>query len=185
MLKRKISKKILFYAIAAAVIFIVLIFIFKKERPVLNREFNRGVEELNKGDFPAATRNFEEAVKNDKNNPDNLKMLAISRYNEKKYAEAEENFKFLIDSDSKKAYEYYNYLGNIYRDQEKLEEAVKYYEKSIDENPKYETAYQNLIISLMNENISGEEIEEYVQRGRENLPESESLKNLERIVMGK
>lgn len=138
-----------------------------------------GMMKINEGDFNSASEILEQAVKEDQNSSEKLKMLAISQYNQQNYQEAEANFNKLLEKDKENNFSYYNSLANIYRDQGELDKAVEYYEKAIEANSKYETAYLNLAILYKMEKEKIEEYQEVVERGLKELPESEALKALE------
>lgn len=153
----------------------------KKEVFVEDQAYNEGMDKISEGDFESASKILEESLKEDSNNPQKLKMLAVSQYNEKKYEEAEENFKKLLEEDEENDFVYYNSLANIYRDQEKYEEAIESYQSSIEANDKYETAYQNLAIMYLYEleTPDSEKAQEIIEKGLENIPESEALKRMQ------
>lgn len=151
----------------------------KIEKITENKYYEDGISKLSEGDFDLASESLEKAVAED-NNPEKIKMLAISQYNQKKYEEAENNFKRLVEDDKVNEFFYYNSLANIYRDQKKYEEAVEYYEKSLENNPQFETAYQNLAILYLYEITprNNEKAQEVIERGLKNIPESEVLKKM-------
>jgi len=144
-----------------------------------NQYYQEGISQLSEGNFDSASESLEKAVKED-NDPEKIKMLAVSQYNQKKYEEAESNFKKLVEEDEVNKSFYYNSLANIYRDQKKYEEAVDYYEKSLENNPQYETAYQNLAILYLYEITprDNEKAQEVIERGLKNIPESEVLNKM-------
>jgi tetratricopeptide (TPR) repeat protein len=141
-------------------------------------DYNESMNKISEGDFESASKILEESLKEDSNNSQKLKMLAISQYNEKKYDEAENNFKKLLEEDKESSFIYYNSLANIYRDKEKYDEAIEYYEKAVEANPEYETAYLNLAILYKIEKQDLDKYEEIIQRGLEKIPESEALKKM-------
>ncbi|MFW5885050.1 MAG: tetratricopeptide repeat protein [Patescibacteria group bacterium] len=158
-------------------------FYLKKDNRKKEKVAVEGVEDLGKEGFDKAAEKFEKALKEDKS-PHNLKMLAISRYNQGDHKEAEKHFKELLKKDKENAYEYYNSLGNIYRDKGELEEALEYYEKAIKEKNDYEQAYQNLIILCLYEKKPPQidKAHEFIKKGIENIPKSKNIKNFEKIV---
>jgi tetratricopeptide (TPR) repeat protein len=145
----------------------------------VDEAYNAGMIKINSGDFESASEILEQAVKEDQNSPEKLKMLAISQYNQKKYQEAEANFNKLLEKDEANNFSYFNNLANIYRDQKDFEKAVDYYEKAIASNPKYETAYLNLAILYKIEQQKMDEYKNVVERGLKEIPESEALKAME------
>lgn len=148
---------------------------------IINEQaYNEGINKISEGDFESASKILEESLKKDADNHQKLKMLAVSQYNEKKYKEAEENFKKLLKADSENNFVYYNSLANIYRDQKSYEEAIENYQKAIEANNQYETAYQNLAILYLYEleNPDLEKAQEIIEKGLENIPGSEALKRM-------
>jgi len=145
-----------------------------------NKSYQEGITKLSEGDFDSASEFLEKAVEDD-SNPEKIRMLAVSQYNQKNYDEAEKNFKKLIKEDQDNSFSYYNNLANVYRDQKKFEEAIEYYQKSIEVNPQYETAYQNLAILYLYEidPRDPDKAQEVVAEGLESIPESDVLSRMQ------
>jgi len=141
--------------------------------------YQEGVSKITEGDFDSATEILEDSLKEGED-PDKMKMLAISLYNQKDYDEAEKYFKKLLKIDEENKFLYYNSLANVYRDQKDFEKAIEYYEKSIEANNQFETAYQNLAVLYLYEidPHEPEKAREVVGRGLENIPESEVLQKM-------
>ncbi|MFO7807624.1 MAG: tetratricopeptide repeat protein [Candidatus Moraniibacteriota bacterium] len=138
---------------------------------------------MSSGNFDEATRALKERVKKD-DSLDNLKMLAVSQYNQGDFKGAKKNFEKLIERDEINVYEYYNSLGNIYRDQKKPQKAEENYKKAIEAKPDYETAYQNLVILYLYEITprEKEKAKDVIDKGLEKNPESDKIENLEKMV---
>jgi tetratricopeptide (TPR) repeat protein len=186
-MKIKISNKKKFVFAVALVVFFAsslgYYFYLKKDPNKKDQIAVEGVEDLSKEGFDKAAEKFEKALKEDRS-PHNLKMLAISRYNQGKLEEAEKHFKELLEKDEGKSYEYYNSLGNIYRDKGELEEALKYYEEAIEKKSDYEQAYQNLVILCLYEKNPPQidKAEEFIKKGMKNIPKSKNIKNFEKLI---
>ena len=80
-----------------------------------------------------------------KNNQNELFYInkGLSFLKQRKYNEAEENFKKAIEINPQNDSAYYN-LGNIYKRQQKYNEAEESYKKAIEINPQNDSAYNNL-----------------------------------------
>ncbi len=76
-------------------------------------------------------------------NDELLYHRAVSLFNTEKYEQSKQDFiKVIKLAPDKKSP--YNYLGNIYREEENYDEAIKSYLKAIELDPAYEIAYFNL-----------------------------------------
>ncbi len=189
MIKIKDKKKFGFFLIILICFLLSGVYLFKKvgdwkeyrknQKMTNSNEFDDDYKEsmgkISEGDFESASKILEKSLKQDSDNSQKLKMLAISQYNEKKYDEAEKKFNKLLKEDGDNDFIYFNSLANIYRDQKNYEKSVDHYQKAIEANPKYETAYLNLAILYKIELQDLDKYKEIIERGLAEIPESETL----------
>jgi tetratricopeptide (TPR) repeat protein len=115
--------------------------------------YSRGVEQVDKGDYPSAESYIEESLlKQDDNSY--RSQLAVVKYRLKKYSEAIDQYQKLIAAGKDVSFAW-NGVGNAYRDwaatdtsQQAAREAsaIDAYQKAITLNPQYVAAYSNLAL---------------------------------------
>jgi len=145
----------------------------------LDLNYKWGMENLSKGKFDKASKNFETATAG-KNETEAIYKLAVSKYNQKDYSGAEEAYKEVIANDSGN-FAAYNGLGNLYRDEKNYQAAEDYYKKAIASANSYVIAYSNWAIMLM-DNGKIEEAKKVVLEGIKKSPGNQELQNLKKIL---
>ena len=169
-------------AILGGLVFLLLSLIWfwqKSPSDLPSDSLQEGLVDFQAGNFDEASENFEQAVEADQNDPEALDKLALSQYNQKKYAEALENLDKSLALNPQN-YLAYNSKANVYRDQKEFTKAEENYRKAIELNPRYDTAYSNLAIMLLDEGKRAQ-AKEVISEGLRMNPENENLKNIQQI----
>lgn len=138
-----------------------------------------GMENLSKGDFDKAARNFESASAG-KNEVSAIYKLAVSKYNQKDFGGAVEAYKEVVAKDPGNSAAY-NGLGNVYRDEKNYQAAEDYYRKAVESGNSYVIAYSNWAIMLM-DNGKTEEAKKVISEGVSRNPGNMELQNLKKII---
>lgn len=138
-----------------------------------------GLENLSKGKFDEAAKNFESASAG-KNEIDAVYRLAVSKYNQKDYPGAIDAYQKVIENDPQNA-PAYNGLGNLYRDEKNYQVAQDYYEKAVKASGNYVIAYSNWAIMLMDMGKINE-AKKIIVEGVIKNPGSTELQNLKKIT---
>lgn len=95
-----------------------------------------------KDEYKAEIPDLEKAVAADPQDLDSLEKLAVAHYQLKEYDQAAEAYlKILAQVDDAFTH---NNLGNVYRDQKKLDQAIAQYLKAIELDPTLKQPYINL-----------------------------------------
>jgi tetratricopeptide (TPR) repeat protein len=175
------AKKRIFVLVMAMLIMAVLFasyqLYFREKWFELNYKW--GMENLAKGNFDKAAKNFETATAG-KNEAEAIYKLAVSKYNQKDYSGAVEAYKEVIAKDPGNSAAY-NGLGNLYRDEKNYEAAKDYYKKAVEAGNSYVIAYSNWAIMLM-DNGKIEEAKKVISEGIEKNPGNLELQNLKKII---
>ena len=143
--------------------------------------YERGLNNLEKGQFDKAAKNFEQASKGN-NEADATYRLAVSKYNQKDYGGAIDSYQKAIEKNPSNPM-YYNGLGNVYRDQKDLTNAEENYRKAIALDKTYTIAYSNLAIMFMDEG-KNDDAKSITDEGLQNNPDSLELKNIKSTLEG-
>jgi tetratricopeptide (TPR) repeat protein len=185
----RIKNKKRFTLFVAVVVFLgssLGYYFYLNKNPIINGVKNEQVDvqkSMSSGNFDEAVEVLKERVK-ENDSPNNLKMVAVSQYNQGDFKAAKKNFQKLVDNGGDNVYEYHNSLGNIYRDQNEFQKAEDSYKKAIDLKNDYETAYQNLVILYLYEMTppEKEKAQEIIKKGLEENPDSKKIKNLKKLI---
>jgi tetratricopeptide (TPR) repeat protein len=164
-------------AIILVVAFASYQFYFREKWLELNYKW--GMENLSKGKFDQAAKNFESASAG-KNEADAMYRLAVSKYNQRDYNGAADAYKKVLEKDSQNAAAL-NGLGNLYRDEKNYQAAEDYYKKAIGASGTYVIAYSNWAIMLMDMGKE-DEAKKVIIEGAIKNPGSTELQNLKKIV---
>jgi tetratricopeptide (TPR) repeat protein len=141
-------------------------------------DYQKGVENLSRGNFDEASKNFESASAG-KNEADALYKLAVAKYNQKDFQGAADAYQKALAKKPDNA-PVLNGLANLYRDQKNIPLAKENYQKAVTVDSAYVVAYSNWAIMLMdNGDIPG--AKKVVDQGLEknpNNPELMTIKNM-------
>jgi tetratricopeptide (TPR) repeat protein len=170
------------YALIILVILVIvysvyLVFFREKFRQY---NYERGVENLQKGNFDEAAKNFEKASVG-KNESEAFYKLAVSKYNQKDFGGAAEAYQKALEKNPPNKAAVYNGLANLYRDQKNFPLAEEYYRKAVGEDGAYIVAYSNWAIMLMDNGDAGG-AKKIVARGLEKNPKSLELVNIKEML---
>lgn len=171
--------------IYALIILVVLAAMFAAYLVFFNekwRDYNyeRGVENLSKGNFDEAAKNFEKAAVG-KNESEAFYKLAVSKYNQKDFGGAVESYQKALEKDPPNKAAIYNGLANLYRDQKNFPLAEDYYKKAVEADATYVVAYSNWAIMLMdNGDTNGSR--KIVAQGLEKNPKNIELTNIKGML---
>jgi|GEM_PF-1517462 len=150
-----------------------LIFFHEKWR---DYNYERGVENLSKGNFDEAAKNFEKAAVG-KNESEAFYKLAVSKYNQKDFGGAVEAYQKALEKNPPNKAAILNGLANLYRDQKNFPLAEDFYKKAVEADASYVVAYSNWAIMLMdNGDTSGSK--KVVAQGLEKNPKNIELSNI-------
>jgi tetratricopeptide (TPR) repeat protein len=154
-----------------------LLFFHEKWR---DYNYERGVENLSKGNFDEAAKNFEKAAVG-KNESEAFYKLAVSKYNQKDFGGSVEAYQKALEKDPPNKAAIFNGLANLYRDQKNFPLAEEYYRKAIGADGAYIVAFSNWAIMLMdNGDVSGSK--KIVTQGLEKNPKSPELGNIKEML---
>jgi tetratricopeptide (TPR) repeat protein len=169
----------------ASIILVILAMMFAAYLLIFNekwRDYNyeRGVENLSKGNFDEAAKNFEKAAVG-KNESEAFYKLAVSKYNQKDFGGAADAYQKALEKDPPNKAAVYNGLANLYRDQKNFPLAEEYYRKAIDADGSYIVAFSNWAIMLMDNGDAGGS-KKIVAQGLEKNPKSPELANIKEML---
>lgn len=147
--------------------------------------YSKALEQTDKGDYDEAERYLEEALQKEESSTYRNK-LAVVKYRLKKYEEAIEQYRKLIDQDKDPAFAW-NGIGNAYRDwasqdsaqsDNYLREAEAAYRRVMQIDAGYAAAYSNLALLLANQG-KREEALTVINEGiaKTNREELQTIKN--------
>jgi len=163
-------------AILVALLVVYLVYFRSKMKEL---DYERGLENLSKGNFEQASKNFENASAG-KNEADALYKLAVAKYNQKDFQGAVEAYQKALDKKPENA-PVLNGLANLYRDQKNIPLAQEYYQKAVGVDSAYVVSYSNWAIMLMdNGDIAG--AKKIVAQGLEKNPGNPELANIKNML---
>lgn len=163
--------------ILATMFSVYLIFFREKFRQY---NYERGVENLAKGNFDEAAKNFEKASVG-KNESEAFYKLAVSKYNQKDFGGAAEAYQKALEKNPSNKAAIYNGLANLYRDQKNYTLAEDFYKKAVDSDGSYTVSYSNWVIMLM-DNGKSNDAKKIIADGIGKNPGSVELKNLKEML---
>jgi tetratricopeptide (TPR) repeat protein len=146
------------------------------------RELNyqQGLDNLSKGKFDEASKNFENASAG-KNEADVLYKLAVSKYNQKDFQGAIDAYQKALQKKPDNA-PVFNGLANLYRDQKNFPLATEYYQKAVGADSSYVVSYSNWSIMLFDEGKL-DEAKKIVDTGLEKNSGNAELENLRKMLV--
>jgi len=162
--------------VLAALLLAYLVYFRSKMKEL---DYERGLENLSKGNFEEASKNFENASAG-KNEADALYKLAVSKYNQKDFQGAVEAYQKALDKKPENA-PVLNGLANLYRDQKNIPLAQEYYQKAVGIDNSYVVSFSNWAIMLMdNGDIAG--AKKIVAQGLEKNPKNPELASIGKML---
>jgi tetratricopeptide (TPR) repeat protein len=170
----------IYLAVILAIIAILLVAYFAHFRAKFKEmDYQKGVENLSKGNFDEASKNFESASAG-KNEADALYKLAVAKYNQKDFQGAADAYQKALAKKSDNA-PVLNGLANLYRDQKNIPLAKDNYQKAVTIDSSYVVAYSNWAIMLMdNGDMAG--AKKVVDQGLEKNPNNPELMNIKSML---
>ncbi len=142
-------------------------------------DYQKGIENLSKGNFDEASKNFESASAG-KNETDALYKLAVSKYNQKDFQGAIIAYQKALEKKPDNA-AVYNGLANLYRDQKNFPLATENYQKAVGADSAYVVSYSNWAIMLFDEGKL-DEAKKIVDAGLEKNTGNSELENLKKML---
>lgn len=163
----------IYLAIVLAILAALLALYFAYFRGKMKEmDYQKGVENLSKGNFDEASKNFESASAG-KNEADALYKLAVAKYNQKDFQGAADAYQKALAKKPNNA-PVLNGLANLYRDQKNIPLAEENYQKAVSIDSGYVVAFSNWAIMLM-DNGDAPGAKKVVAQGLEKNPNNPEL----------
>ena len=163
-------------AILVALLFTYLLYFRGKMKEM---DYERGIDNLSKGNFDEASKNFESASAG-KNESEALYKLAVSKYNQKDFQGAIVAYQKALEKKPDNA-PVYNGIANLYRDQKNFPLAKENYQKAVSADSSYVVSFSNWAIMLFDEGKM-DEAKKVVDDGLEKNPGNSELENLKKML---